>query len=74
MNKVFNDPQVQQRLEEIEIQRKIRRKWKFGIYGGVTLIVVVLSLLIGQGNFFAGLFFTIGSGDNTFSPVFTAAF
>ena len=74
MNKVFNDPQVQQRLEEIEIQRKIRRKWKFGIYGGVTLIVVVLSLLIGQGSFFAGLFFTIGSGDNTFSPVFTAAF
>lgn len=74
MNRVFNDPDVQKRLDEIESQRKIRRKWKFGIYGGITLIVTILSLLIGQGDFFAGLFFTIGSGDDTFSPVSTAAF
>lgn len=53
MNHVFSDTQVQQRLEEIETQRKIRHKWKFGIYGGIALIVIVLSLIIGKGNFFA---------------------
>lgn len=74
MNKVFNDSQVQQQLNEIEKQRKIRQKWRFTIYGGIAVIVVILSLIIGKWDFFAGLFFTIGSGDDSFSPVFTAAF
>ncbi|MCA9378319.1 hypothetical protein KC711_05505 [Candidatus Peregrinibacteria bacterium] len=48
MNKVFNDSQVQQQLNEIEKQRKIRQKWRFTIYGGIAVIVVILSLIIGK--------------------------
>ncbi|MFO0764165.1 MAG: DUF3137 domain-containing protein [Candidatus Gracilibacteria bacterium] len=43
MNKVFNDPQVQQRLEEIEIQRITLQRWKYGIYG-----IIILSSIAGS--------------------------
>ncbi len=69
LNGLFQDPVIQKQLEDIEWQRKIRQKWKYAIYGGCTLLAVGLSLLFGQWNILTGFFYTIGSGDNSFSPV-----
>ena len=69
LNGLFQDPIIQKQLEDIEQQRKIRQKWKYAIYGGCTLLAVGLSLLFGQWNILTGFFYTIGSGDNSFSPV-----
>ena len=69
LNGLFQDPIVQKQLEDIEWQRKIRQKWKYAIYGGCTLLAVGLSLLLGQWNILTGFFYTVGSGDNSFSPV-----
>ncbi len=33
LNGLFSDPTIQQQLETIEEQRKIRQKWKYAVYG-----------------------------------------
>ena len=33
LNGLFADPAIQEQLENIEVQRKIRQKWKYAIYG-----------------------------------------
>jgi hypothetical protein len=33
LNGLFMDPTIQQQLEDIEEQRKIRQKWKYIVYG-----------------------------------------
>lgn len=69
LNGLFADPIIQKQLEDIEVQRKIRQKWKYVIYGVCTILAVVLSLFLGQWNIVTGFFYTIGSGDDSFSPV-----
>ncbi|NRH21195.1 DUF3137 domain-containing protein [Candidatus Gracilibacteria bacterium] len=78
LNGLFTDPTIQQQLENIEEQRKIRQKWKYAIYGGCTILTVFLSFIFGSGEslpmrLINGFFYTIGSGDNSFSPVIWAA-
>ena len=48
MNKVFNDSQVQQQLNEIEKQRKIRRTWQIGIYIGITTLLFIGALIFNK--------------------------
>lgn len=85
LNGLFTDPTIQQQLGNIEEQRKIRQKWKYLVYGGCTILTLGLSYIFGgieasgaeNGIFmrlFAGFFYTIGSGDDSFAPVITAAF
>jgi Protein of unknown function (DUF3137) len=69
LNWLFQDPTIQKQLEDIELQRKLRQKWKYVIYGWCTILAIGLSLLFGGGSIISGFFYTIGTGDNSFSPV-----
>jgi hypothetical protein len=72
LNGIFQDPSVQTQLETIEAQRKIRAKWKWGVNGLTLLVALGLSLLLWQWNVVAGFFYTIGTGDDSFSPTIWA--
>lgn len=72
LNSVFRESTVQSHLEEIEAQRKIRAKWKWGVNGLTFLVAIGFSILLGEGNVVAGFFYTIGSGDDSFSPTIWA--
>jgi hypothetical protein len=61
MNTLFGDPQIQTRLEQIEVSRKTRAKWKWGIYGLTALVGFGLSWFLGQGDLIRGFLYTIGS-------------
>jgi len=74
LNTLFQDPIIQKQLEDIEEQRKIRQKWKYVVYGWCTVLAFILSLVFWSGEsltstFLSGFFYTIWSGDNSFSPV-----
>ena len=78
LNSLFSDPTIQKQLEDIEEQRKIRQKWKYAVYGWCSVLTLGLSFLLGNDeNIFIklldGFFYTIGSGDNSFSPVIWTA-
>lgn len=83
LNGLFTDPTIQKQLEDIEEQRKIRQKWKYLVYGGCSILTLGLSYVFGgigtevENNIFMrlfiGFFYTIGSGDDSFSPVIWAA-
>jgi len=83
LNGLFTDPTIQKQLEDIEEQRKIRQKWKYLVYGGCSILTLGLSYVFGgigievENNIFMrlfiGFFYTIGSGDDSFAPVITAA-
>ncbi len=45
LNGIFSDPSIQQKLEEIEAQRKLRAKWKIAVYGITFLVGLLLSLM-----------------------------
>lgn len=46
LNWLFSDPIIQQQLENIEEQRKIRQKWKYLVYGGCTILAIVIFWII----------------------------
>ncbi len=74
LNGLFQEPKIQETLEEIEKQRKVRQKWKYLVYGISTALALWLSFFFGTGEGIFGklidwFFFTIGSKDNSFSPV-----
>ena len=79
LNGLFMDPTIQQQLEDIEEQRKIRQKWKYIVYGWSTIITLIFSFILGVGDsiitrLLSWFFYTIGTGDNSFSPVIYLAF
>lgn len=78
LNGLFQDPIIQKQLEDIEEQRKIRQKWKYAIYGWCTLLTLFLSYIFGTGTnipmrLIEWFFYSIGTGDNSFSPVIWTA-
>lgn len=79
LNEIFQNPEVIAKLEEIEAFRKKRQR----IFAYITLFMVMVTLLIGYfvgkmvaivtGSIFAiilaGIFFRMGSGDNSFGTI-----
>jgi Protein of unknown function (DUF3137) len=66
MNTLFMDPYIQAHLEQIEVSRKTRAKWKWGIYGLTTLVAFGFSWFLGQGDLVRGFLYTIGSWDHSY--------
>jgi hypothetical protein len=79
LNAIFQNPEVIEKLKEIEVFRKKRQK----AYAYVTIALIVITLLVSYFigkiaaaatlGFFAivmiGLFFYVGSGDSSFSTI-----
>lgn len=72
LNWLFQDPTIQSQLEAIEENRKIRSKWKIGIYLFTAGVTGGLSFFLGQWDLVAGFLYTIGSWDDSFSPTIWA--
>ena len=77
LNELFASEQVQKDLEEIEHQRKIRQKWYIGAGLILSIVWMIVSFIVGTliwaewiiWKVFGWLFYTIGSGDNSTTPV-----
>ncbi len=79
LNMLFQDSEVQGNLVEIERNRKVRQKWKIGIYGICTVIAFYLSYYLGTGwNIFerliSWLFYTVWTGEDAMQPAIYATF
>lgn len=69
LNALFRESAVQEKIEEIEVHRKKRQKWKWGIICWSVLLSWGLALILWKGNIINGALYYIGSGGDLFSPV-----
>ena len=71
LNSLFEQSDIQSELEEIEHQRKIRQKYKIWAHVFSIGVTAVLSYFLWDWDLIKGFFYTIGSGDDSFTPGIT---